>query len=281
MQRPTRTHGQLRRRRKPVQSLSGLQLRRLLLLCPLSSQHTLYTSHCQLFRHSLCVSFLFRIFRGLSTCHGVFSVSEPSISHHRLEQITNAHLFQRTGLFTAVSPILKSVVLCGSSSLSAGVAGHGQLREAVETAGAVLDALVGSRMHSTQAAHCHWQCSGCEECARVVPVVAIDARWCMSSSHRRWPLAEDSLPDHERSSSCLLCAQWDQETRLRCIREFSSYLQLLSSSEVAVAVVGMAGYVLAWPVSPFMLGLGRCCRTWSTHTQCRRMLLVPIGASTA
>jgi hypothetical protein len=130
MQRPTRIHGQLLRKRKPVQSVLGLQLRRLLLLCSLSSQLTLYTPHCRLFWHSICLSILFRIFCGPGTCYGVSSPPrEASIFDHRLEQLTTAHLFWRGGLLTAVFPILYSVVSCESSSLFAEVFDRGWVME--------------------------------------------------------------------------------------------------------------------------------------------------------
>lgn len=111
----------------------GTSAEKTFLLCPLSSQLTLCTAHhCRLFWHSICVSILLRIFCGLGTCQGMSSASEASIFGRRARQLTNAHLFRRGGLLTAVCPILYSVVLCGFSVLFAVVDGHGRLRAVVE-----------------------------------------------------------------------------------------------------------------------------------------------------
>jgi hypothetical protein len=106
----------------------GTSAEKTFLLCPLSSELTLCTTHCRLFWHGIRVSILFRIFHAPGTCYGVSSASEASIFGRQPKQLTNAHLFRREGLLTGVFPILYSVVLCGFSLLFAAVGGHGQLR---------------------------------------------------------------------------------------------------------------------------------------------------------
>ena len=71
--------------------------------------------------------------RGLvQVVQGVSAASEASIFDHRLKHLTNAHLFRRGGLLTAVFPILYSVVLRVSSLPFAEVVDCGCLKGMVE-----------------------------------------------------------------------------------------------------------------------------------------------------
>jgi hypothetical protein len=157
MQRPTRIHGQLCRRRKPVQSLSGLQLRRLssCILCPANSSFTLpiADSFGTVFVSPFCSgSFAVQVI-----AIGVACAGEPSIFDRQPKQLTNAHLFRRSGLSTAVFPISYIVMLCGYSSLFAEVASDGPVMATVEKMPVPhRNLLVRPSMHFTQAVCHHW-----------------------------------------------------------------------------------------------------------------------------